>query len=237
MSAFAQNVVKSSFLVALCLPLAAGNARADADDLPDHIRENWAKNFGRAIDKAEFEAAGRDPNTNCDETFYHMIDVRRCQEEKAKASAIALREAGKRLRDKLRRWDEDARYIRVAREKLAVSDRAFIRYRAEQCALDQSLAGMARGVVLEARMNICLAEENNRRAAQLQAYADETLSLEEVEEQSRQYCIKQQAKNPDLLEISGCKNVLEQMQSQQTPSLSDDALTAPDMNNSQETLP
>jgi uncharacterized protein YecT (DUF1311 family) len=113
----------------------------------------------------------------CGETFFSMVDVGECVERKAQASETALKEAEKKLRAALDKWSEDERYIRLAKTKLTVSSKAFLRYREAQCAFARALHGSAisHGML----RNACVAEQNNRRAAQIIAYAAGTPQRED----------------------------------------------------------
>ncbi|WP_406805837.1 lysozyme inhibitor LprI family protein [Burkholderia semiarida] len=67
----------------------------------------------------------------------------------------------------LAQWDEDAKYINLAKIRLAASQKAFVKYRTAQYAFASSLGGGAIGNALEMQRLACVAELNNRRAAQL----------------------------------------------------------------------
>jgi uncharacterized protein YecT (DUF1311 family) len=130
-----------------------------------------------------------------------MADMGNCLANEAKESETALKEAEERLRDKINKWFQDESYIRAARTKLVASGKAFIRYREAQCAFSHALGGSAIGHALDMRRNACIASQNNQRAALLLTYANEVLSQEEMDEASKQDCMRMQEQNPDLLEV------------------------------------
>ncbi|MET1530397.1 lysozyme inhibitor LprI family protein [Burkholderia sola] len=96
-----------------------------------------------------------------------VIGVRECLQGKQEASEVELRRAGEKVRNALAKWDEDSQFIRLATTRLAASKKAFVKYREAQCAFASSLGGGAIGNALEMRRLACVAELNNRRAAQL----------------------------------------------------------------------
>ncbi|WP_244110728.1 lysozyme inhibitor LprI family protein [Burkholderia ambifaria] len=96
-----------------------------------------------------------------------VIGVRECLQEKQEASEVELKRAEEKVRAAFAKWDEDAKYINLAKVRLAASQKAFVKYRTAQCAFASSLGGGAIGNALEMRRLACVAELNNRRAAQL----------------------------------------------------------------------
>lgn len=102
-----------------------------------------------------------------EECSYEITGFRECLEKKQKLSENNLKSAEKHVRDALSKWDEDAKYIALAKTSLAASEKAFAKYREDQCAFAASLGGGAIGNALDVRRLACAAELNNRRAEQL----------------------------------------------------------------------
>ena len=99
--------------------------------------------------------------------------MRECLAKKARESAAGLRRAEERAIAALSRWDEDARFINLAKEKLKASSKAYAHYRDAQCAFAASLGGGAIGNALELRRLSCLVGLNNGRTQQINADASE----------------------------------------------------------------
>ena len=93
--------------------------------------------------------------------------MRDCLTEKSKKSQKALSQAEEKVVDTLSKWDEDSKFLQLAKARLSASGKAFAKYRDEQCAFASSLGGGAIGNALEIRRLACVTELNNRRAAQL----------------------------------------------------------------------
>jgi Lysozyme inhibitor LprI len=87
-----------------------------------------------------------------------------CLAAKASASTAALAQAETRLRARIAKWDEGARFKTAARTRFAESQTAFYRYRTAACAFNSSLGGGAIGHALSMRRLACIAELNLRRA-------------------------------------------------------------------------
>jgi uncharacterized protein YecT (DUF1311 family) len=100
-------------------------------------------------------------------SVYSEAGMRECLAKKAADSQKTLKRAENALAAALPRWDEDPKYVGQAKAKLAVSERAFIKYRQSQCDFAASLTGGASGNSHEIKRLACVAELNNRRAAQL----------------------------------------------------------------------
>lgn len=98
---------------------------------------------------------------------YSQAGMRDCLARKAEDSEQALKKAENAVSASLSRWDEDPKYIGMAKTKLAVNDKDFARYRESRCDFAASLSGGAAGNAHEIRRLVCVAELNNRRAAQL----------------------------------------------------------------------
>lgn len=71
----------------------------------------------------------------------------------------------------LSKWDEDTRYISVARARLRASNEVFRRYREEQCAFAAALGGGAIGNGLDMLRLACFYELDLTRAKQLESDA------------------------------------------------------------------
>jgi uncharacterized protein YecT (DUF1311 family) len=102
-----------------------------------------------------------------EECSYEITGVRECLEKKQKASQANLTRAEEQVRGVLSKWDEDEKYVNLAKARLTASGKAFTKYREAQCAFAASLGGGAIGNALEMGRLACMAELNNRRAEQL----------------------------------------------------------------------
>lgn len=100
-----------------------------------------------------------------------QADARNCLAQKVKSSQETLKQAEADASRVLSEWDEDEKYVRQAKAKLAEANKAFARYRARQCEFSASLSGGAAGNAHEAASLACIAELNERRAAQIRAAA------------------------------------------------------------------
>jgi len=98
---------------------------------------------------------------------YSEAGMRDCLAKKAHESEQALKQAEKDVSAVLSKWDEDTKYINFAKKKFAASEKAFAKYREEQCAFAASLGGGAIGNTLDMGRLACVAELNSRRAEQL----------------------------------------------------------------------
>ncbi|MCA8038012.1 DUF1311 domain-containing protein [Burkholderia arboris] len=101
------------------------------------------------------------------ECSYEITGVRECLQRKQDVSEVELKRAEEKVRAAFAKWDEDAKYVNLAKVRLAASQKAFVKYRTAQCAFASSLGGGAIGNALEMQRLACVAELNNRRAAQL----------------------------------------------------------------------
>lgn len=93
--------------------------------------------------------------------------MRTCLGGKSLESATQLKQAENKVIATLSKWDEDAKYVVLAKERLTASSRAFEQYREAQCAFASSTGGGAIGNALELRRLSCLIGLNMRRAEQL----------------------------------------------------------------------
>ncbi|QFZ83297.1 DUF1311 domain-containing protein [Variovorax paradoxus] len=109
----------------------------------------------------------------CGNEFFSMAAVRTCLDKKQAQSEVVLKRAEAQARKAIARWDEDDKYIDLAKTRLAVSSRAFAKYRTEHCAFAASMGGGAIGNALEMGRAACGAELNQRRAEQLRLLVSE----------------------------------------------------------------
>lgn len=93
--------------------------------------------------------------------------MRACLGGKSLESAMQLKQAENKVVDTLSKWDEDAKYVVLAKERLKASSRAYEQYREAQCAFASSTGGGAIGNARELRRLSCLIGLNMRRAEQL----------------------------------------------------------------------
>lgn len=98
---------------------------------------------------------------------YSEAGMRDCLAAKVRESQHALKQAEERVSAALSKWDEDAKYINLAKTRFVASKKAFAKYREAQCAFAASLGGGAIGNALEMGQLACAAELNGRRAEQL----------------------------------------------------------------------
>ncbi|MDP3671415.1 MAG: lysozyme inhibitor LprI family protein [Telluria sp.] len=95
--------------------------------------------------------------------------MRACLEGKSQESATALKQAENKAVDTLSKWDEDAKYIFLAKQRLTASSKAYEQYREAQCAFASSIGGGAIASALELRRLACLIGLNTRRTAHIRA--------------------------------------------------------------------
>jgi len=69
--------------------------------------------------------------------------MRQCLGKKASASAAELKMAEEKIRQILVNWDEDVKYVNLAKSRFEASNKEFVRYREAQCAFKASLGGGA----------------------------------------------------------------------------------------------
>ncbi|MFT8886211.1 MAG: lysozyme inhibitor LprI family protein [Acetobacter papayae] len=98
---------------------------------------------------------------------FSQAGMRDCLAKKAENSRKALRQAEENVARTLSKWDEDRKYVSQAMAKLTASNEDFAKYRDVQCAFSSSLGGGAIGNAIDMRRLACIAELNDRRAAQL----------------------------------------------------------------------
>ena len=93
--------------------------------------------------------------------------MRECLEKESRASNAALRHAEEQAAAAISKWDEDARFINLAKKKLRASNKAYEQYRDAQCAFAYFLGGGAIGNALEMRRLTCRIELDIGRIKQL----------------------------------------------------------------------
>lgn len=98
---------------------------------------------------------------------HSQAGMRDCLAKKANESEKALKHVENKVNSALFKWDEDAKYIGLAKARLAASNKEFAKYREAQCEFLASLSGGAAGNAHEIGHLACVAELNNRRAEQL----------------------------------------------------------------------
>lgn len=98
---------------------------------------------------------------------YSEAGMRECLAKKSDESITALKRAEAHAIIALSKWDEDAKYVNLAKEKLRASSKAYEQYRDAQCAFASALGGGAIGNALELRRLSCLVGLNAGRAEQL----------------------------------------------------------------------
>jgi len=109
---------------------------------------------------------GVDVFKECSDIYGFQIEIRECVAKQAKDSQTILRRAEEKMTKTLSsQWDEDDRYVIEAKDKLALSNKAFTSYRDAQCTFEASLVGG--GLHRDTTYQACVAELNNRRAARL----------------------------------------------------------------------
>lgn len=104
---------------------------------------------------------------------YSEAGMRECLAKKARESALGLRRAEERALAALSKWDEDAKFVDLAKEKLKASSKAYEKYRDAQCAFAASLGGGAIGNALELRRLSCIVGLNNGRTKQINTDSSE----------------------------------------------------------------
>ena len=117
----------------------------------------FAKSNGAILSEREFRL----------ECAYEITGVRECLQKKQHATEVDLKRAEEKVQESFGRWDEDQKYINIAKARLVASKKTFVKYREAQCAFASSLGGGAIGNALEMQRLACVAELNNRRAEQL----------------------------------------------------------------------
>ena len=98
---------------------------------------------------------------------YSQAGMRECLEKKSRASNAALKRAEEQATAAISKWDEDARFIDLAKKKLKAANKAYEQYRDAQCAFAYSLGGGAIGNALEMRRLTCRIELDIGRIKQL----------------------------------------------------------------------
>jgi uncharacterized protein YecT (DUF1311 family) len=98
---------------------------------------------------------------------FSQAGMQDCLAKKADESQKTLKHTEDEVAGALSKWDEDNKYVNLAKAKLAMSSREFAKYRGAQCAFSASLSGGGAGNAHEIGRLACIAELNSRRADQL----------------------------------------------------------------------
>jgi Lysozyme inhibitor LprI len=98
---------------------------------------------------------------------FSQAGMRDCLARRVEESQKALTRAEQRVVNALSNWDEDKKYIDLAKSRFGISSTRFNSYRKDQCEFFASLTGGAAGDAHEIRRLACVAELNSRRAEQL----------------------------------------------------------------------
>ena len=123
--------------------------------LPNFFNNAWADELQR--ESTTLEECG----------LYSQAGMRECLAKKSHESQAALRRAEGQAVAALSKWDEDAKFIKLAKAKLIASIKAYEHYRDAQCAFVSALGGGAIGNALELRCLSCIIELNRERTKQL----------------------------------------------------------------------
>lgn len=98
---------------------------------------------------------------------YSQAEMRACLKKASDESNERLRHAEKQAFSALAGWDEDAKFVDLAKKKLQASSKAHQQYRDAQCAFVSALAGGAIGHAVELRRISCIIKLNVERTQQL----------------------------------------------------------------------
>jgi len=119
----------------------------------------------------------------CSHAYFHQVDVHECLAKRAEDSQQALQQAETQMLSTFTKWDEWESVITRTKANLAAANQSFVKYRYDQCEFAASLGGGAIGAALDMGRLACVAELNNRRAAQLRdAAADLNRRIERLRE-------------------------------------------------------
>jgi len=99
--------------------------------------------------------------------FFFSNRRARLPRKKVKDSQQALRQAEAKVADAIAKWDEWDTFINRSKTALSDANQVFANYRKAQCHFVASLSGGGAGNSFEIGRLACVAELNNRRAAQL----------------------------------------------------------------------
>lgn len=100
---------------------------------------------------------------------FSQAGLRDCVAKKLNDSTALLKQAEAAALATISKWDEDAKYIKLAKARLQASNSAFKQYSQAQCALAGALVGSAAGNAFEIRRMACLADLSSARVEQLSA--------------------------------------------------------------------
>jgi|SRR5579863_1083600 len=98
---------------------------------------------------------------------YSQEGMRDCLAIKAAESQVVLKKTEETIGASLAKWDEDNKYVSLAKARLIASNKAFPKYREAQCEFSASLSGGGAGNAHEMGRLACVTELNSRRAEQL----------------------------------------------------------------------
>lgn len=104
---------------------------------------------------------------------FAQAEMRDCLATKADESERALTQVEKATVGALSQWDEDGKYVRLAKAKFVGANKEFAKYREVQCGFFASLSGGGAGNSHEMRRLACMAELSSRRAEQLRGVLQE----------------------------------------------------------------
>ena len=102
---------------------------------------------------------------------FSQAGMRDCLAQKLAESSAALKQAEGEFADALAKWDEDAKYIKLASASFKTANAAFRKYSESQCALKSALGGGAAGNALALRRLACAVELNAARIDDLKRTA------------------------------------------------------------------
>jgi len=100
-------------------------------------------------------------------SVYSQAGMRDCLIKKSAESQAALKQVEETVDASLTKWDEDNKYVSLAKARLIASNKAFPKYREAQCEFSASLSGGGAGNAHEMGRLACITELNSRRAEQL----------------------------------------------------------------------
>ena len=89
--------------------------------------------------------------------------MRECLEKEPRVSNAALKRAEEQAAAAISKWDENARFINIAKKKLGASNKTYEQYRDAQCASASSLGGGAIGDAIKLRRLSCFIELDSGR--------------------------------------------------------------------------
>ncbi|MGE9552015.1 lysozyme inhibitor LprI family protein [Erwinia amylovora] len=106
-----------------------------------------------------------------EECSFSPVGIKKCVQMRQEKSSELLKKAEVDAENTLSRWDENQKFVRLAKKNLIEANRVFSHYRDAQCNFAASLGGGAVGNALETGRLACQAELNERRAKQLNDFS------------------------------------------------------------------